>query len=83
MRIEGLFTHFATADERDKTRALNQHRRYLEFADKLRARGIQIKQKHAANSAAIMEMPDTYHDMVRPGIILYGIYPSERWIGNS
>lgn len=76
VRIEGLFTHFATADERDKTRALNQHRRYLEFADKLRARGIQIKLKHAANSAAIMEMPDTYHDMVRPGIILYGIYPS-------
>lgn len=76
VRIEGLFTHFATADERDKTRAVRQHRRFLEFSEKLHERGIHPEIVHAANSAAIMEMPETYHDMVRPGIILYGIYPS-------
>ncbi len=71
-----MFTHFATADERDKTRAVRQHRRFLEFSEKLHERGIHPEIVHAANSAAIMEMPETYHDMVRPGIILYGIYPS-------
>ena len=76
IQIEGLFTHFATADEKDKTRARRQHQRFLEFAEKLKKRGIDPELKHAANSAAIMEMPETYHDMVRPGIILYGIYPS-------
>lgn len=76
VRIEGLFTHFATADERDKTRAVRQHRRFLEFSEKLHERGVHPEIVHAANSAAIMEMPETYHDMVRPGIILYGIYPS-------
>lgn len=75
--IEGLFTHFATADETDKTKAWRQYRLYTEFAEKLEAAGIHIAVKHTANSAAIMEMPGTHHDMVRPGIILYGIYPSD------
>ena len=76
IKIEGLFTHFATADEADKSRAIRQHQRYCDFERRLSEEGIKIERKHAANSAAIMEMPDTYHDMVRPGIILYGIYPS-------
>ncbi len=74
--VEGLFTHFATADEKDKTKAYRQFERYMEFAGKLEERGLHIPIKHTANSAAIMEMPETYCDMVRPGIILYGIYPS-------
>ncbi len=76
VKIDGLFTHFATADEEDKTKTLRQHKLFLEFADQLRRRGVTPRLLHAANSAAIMELPQTYHDMVRPGIILYGIYPS-------
>ncbi len=77
VKMEGLFTHFATADEADKSKAIRQHQRYEDFAKRLSEEGIEIEMKHASNSAAIMEMPDTYHDMVRPGIILYGIYPSD------
>ncbi len=76
IKIDGLFTHFATADEADKTKTLRQHERFLKFAELLEERGVRPRLLHAANSAAIMELPQTYHDMVRPGIILYGIYPS-------
>ncbi len=74
--VEGIFTHFATADEKDKTKAYRQFELYTEFVQKLEANGLHIPIKHTSNSAAIMEMPETYSDMVRPGIILYGIYPS-------
>ena len=76
VKLEGLFTHFATADEADKSKAIRQYQRYTDFAKRLSEKGVDIEWRHAANSAAIMEMPDTHCDMVRPGIILYGIYPS-------
>lgn len=73
---EGIFTHFARADEIDKTWAKKQLERYLWFVGELEKRGLTFRIRHAANSAAIMEMPEAWLDMVRPGIILYGIYPS-------
>ena len=76
--IEGIFTHFARADEADKRWALRQYERYTWFTDELEKGGMTFRIKHVSNSAAIMEMPVTYNNMVRPGIILYGIYPSDQ-----
>lgn len=78
LRIDGIFTHFAKADEREGgayTRL--QFARFMRLVDALEAENIRIPKKHAANSAAIMDYPEFQLDMVRPGIILYGCYPSE------
>lgn len=77
IEIEGIFTHFARADEFDKRWAELQYEKYCRFVAELEKRGLSIHLHHVSNSAAIMEMPETYNDMVRPGIILYGIYPSD------
>ncbi len=77
IEIEGLFTHFATADEADKTYSHSQMKKYCDFARMLEESGIHIKTKHISNSAAITEFEDCRFDMVRMGIILYGLYPSE------
>lgn len=77
LRIEGIFTHFARADEADKTWALQALHRFQTFCDELNAAGIQIPIRHCSNSAAIMELPQAHVDMVRAGITLYGIYPSD------
>ncbi len=74
---EGLFSHFARADEADKTSAYAQYDRYRRFLSLLEERGVQIPMKHIANSAAIAEMSDVQMDAVRAGITLYGIYPSD------
>lgn len=74
--IQGLFSHFATADAADKTYAKEQERRYNAFCEKAEAAGIHVPMKTFANSAAIMELPSVHFDAVRPGIILYGCYPS-------
>ena len=76
LKIRGLFSHFATADEKDKTYAKQQLSHYNAVYEKLRQAGIDIPLRTFANSAAIMEIPAAYFDMVRPGIILYGCYPS-------
>lgn len=75
--IEGMFTHFARADELDKTSADRQLERYLQFVDKLKKVGIHISIRHCSNSAALMEMPYANLDIVRAGISIYGIYPSD------
>lgn len=77
LQIEGMFTHFARADEADKSAALAQFQAYERFADMLDARGVDIPMKHCANSAAIMELPGVHLDAVRAGITIYGIYPSD------
>ena len=77
IEIEGIFTHFATADSQDKTHTLQQLERFLEFLDKLKAHGLEFPLRHAANSAALIDLPETHLDMVRPGISLYGFYPSD------
>ena len=75
-KIKGLFSHFATADQKDKTYAREQERRFSEFYNKLKKAGIDVDFRTFSNSAAIMEIPSSYYNAVRPGIILYGCYPS-------
>lgn len=78
LEIEGVFTHFARADERDKKSAREQFGRFCAFTDRLeRELSLRIPLKHCANSAAIMELPETGLDLVRAGIALYGLWPSE------
>lgn len=77
IEIEGLFTHFARADETDKTPAYVQLERYKEFLTLLEKEGIQIPLKHCSNSAGIIRMPEANMDAVRAGVIIYGMYPSD------
>ena len=72
---EGLFSHFATADEKDLSKAIAQRDKFKKFIKMLEERGINIPIKHINNSAGIMNF-DEYFDMCRMGIILYGLYPS-------
>ena len=76
IKAEGLFSHFATADEKDLTKAKRQRELYEKFVSLLSDRGIEIPIKHLNNSAGIMVF-DRLFDMVRSGIITYGLYPSE------
>ena len=76
IEAEGLFSHFATADEADLTKAKAQREKYKAFVKMLEDRGVNIPVKHLNNSAGIMNF-DEYFDMCRMGIILYGLYPSE------
>jgi alanine racemase len=73
---EGLFSHFATADETDLTKAIAQRDRFKEFVKMLDDRGVQIPIKHINNSAGIMNF-DEHFDMCRMGIVTYGLYPSD------
>ena len=77
VELEGVFTHFASADSADKTYAEQQFTVYLDFLDRLQRAGFEIPVRHAANSGAIIDMPHTHLDMVRAGISLYGLYPSD------
>lgn len=77
IQLLGAFSHHAKADEKDKTTAHMQAGRFLSFMKMLEERNVAIPVKHIANSATIIEMPEYYFDMVRPGIILYGFYPSD------
>ena len=75
INAEGLFSHFATADETDLSKTYEQQNKFKTFIEMLRQRGIEIPIKHLNNSAGIMHFDDCF-DMVRAGIILYGLYPS-------
>ena len=77
LSIEGLFTHFARADEVDKQYARAALDRYLAFREMLSERGVVPAISHCSNSAGILEFPDANLDMVRAGITIYGIYPSD------
>lgn len=77
MMIEGMFTHFAKADETDKTSANQQLSDYLRMVDMLNQRGVEIPIKHCSNSAGILDLPQANLDLVRAGITLYGLHPSE------
>ncbi len=74
--MQGIFSHFATADFEDKGYSLQQDQKFNDFIQRLEAMNIHIPIKHLANSAAIMDMPETRYNMVRSGIIMYGLYPS-------
>ena len=77
IEIEGIFTHFAKADDKDKTMAKNQLRIFLDFIDRLEKEGVHITTKHGSNSAGVIDIPDANLDMVRCGILTYGLYPSD------
>lgn len=75
--LEGIYTHFSTSDEHDKTYVIWQLERFTGVLDALRAAGIEIPLRHAANSGAILDTPEAYFDAARTGIMLYGMYPSD------
>ena len=77
IEIEGVFSHFSTSDEADSSYTNLQFQRFEEICSKLKARGLTNIIRHISNSAAIIMYPKTHLDMVRPGIILYGLYPSD------
>lgn len=76
LRIQGMFTHFACADMRDKTHVGHQIEKFRQMIDGVRQRGIPVEIFHCSNSASIMELPSEHMNLVRAGIILYGLYPS-------
>lgn len=76
--LEGLFSHFAKADETDKSFAEKQYKIFCGFADALKEQGVEIPVKHMGNSAAIIDLPKYDIDMVRAGIAIYGLYPSDQ-----
>lgn len=77
VKIEGAYSHQAKADETDKTTAHMQAKRFTDFMSMLEKRNVVIPIKHIANSATIIDLPEYHFDMVRPGIILPGFYPSD------
>ncbi|MFQ5960708.1 MAG: alanine racemase [Candidatus Methylomirabilales bacterium] len=76
LEFGGVMSHFAAADAADKGHAREQLRRFLEAIREIEAAGVPVPLRHAANSAAILDLPETHLDMVRPGIALYGYPPS-------
>lgn len=77
IEVEGMFSHFARADEEDKSHVKEQYKRFSWVTDRLEENNIYIPIKHISNSAGIMDTPEYNMDMVRAGIILYGYYPSD------
>lgn len=73
--VEGLFTHFATSDDPDREYTELQFSRFMDAACELEAHGLHIPIKHCCNSAGILRFPDMHLDMVRAGLILYGMWP--------
>ena len=73
----GIFTHFAASDETDKTSAEHQFKLFTDFTGRLEKEGIHFTYRHCANSAAVIDMPQVDLDMVRLGIAMYGMYPSD------
>ena len=78
LEIQGIFTHFARADENEKEPAYLQLKKFTDFVKRAEEElGYTIPIRHCANSAAVMEMPDAAFEMVRGGIAIYGLYPSD------
>ena len=74
---DGIYTHFATADEIDKTNTVRQLGLFHDMIRRLEKQGVGYGIRHAANSAALINLPDSHMDMVRAGISIYGHYPSK------
>jgi alanine racemase len=77
LALEGIFTHFASSDSADKSFAQQQFDTFTAFLGRLARNGLAFEIRHAANSGAIIDMPHTHLDMVRAGVSLYGLYPSD------
>ena len=76
IEIEGIFTHFSVADEKDKAYTEMQFKKFMDVLTVLENEGIRIPVKHVGNSAALLDLPHMCLDLVRPGISVYGLYPS-------
>ena len=77
LRITGIFTHFSNADEQDKSYAHNQIEKFNSFINEIEKREVNLGLKHISNSASIIDIEDAHYNAIRPGIILYGYYPSD------
>jgi alanine racemase len=75
-QVEGVYSHFATADEADLRFAKEQLARFISVKNRIEQRNLPRPLFHMANSGAILQLPESYFDLVRPGILLYGVYPS-------
>jgi alanine racemase len=76
VEVEGIFSHFANADSRDLSHARLQLERFHDVLRFYERHSLPMPMRHIANSAAVLQLPESYLDMVRPGIMLYGVYPS-------
>jgi alanine racemase len=76
VEIAGIYSHFASSDAADLAGAREQLARFLEVLEFYPKRGLQPPQRHMANSGGILQLPESHLDLVRPGILLYGVYPS-------
>jgi alanine racemase len=77
LELKGVYSHFATAEESDQTYAREQLARFLAVLEGLERKKIEVPLRHMANSGAILSLPESYFDMVRPGLMLYGYAPRE------
>lgn len=77
VEMEGMFTHFAKADEKDKTYTFAQHKKFMWMKEQVEQRGVAIRYYDCDNSAGIIDFPDMKHDLARAGISTYGMYPSD------
>jgi alanine racemase len=77
VEVEGIYSHFANSDAADLTHAHLQLERFNEVLHFYERHSLPMPLRHIANSAAVLQMPESYFDMVRPGILLYGVYPSK------
>ena len=77
VEVEGIYSHFANSDAADLTHARLQWERFCEVLDFYPRRSLPLPMRHIANSGAVLQLPETCCDMVRPGLLLYGAYPSE------
>lgn len=77
LEVEGLFSHFACADCRDKASSHTQAQKFMNIAQRLESEGVSIPVRHICNSAGIIEFEKEHLDLVRAGIIMYGLYPSD------
>lgn len=74
--VEGIYSHFANSDAADLSHARLQLERFEEVLDFYKKHSLKVPVRHMANSGAILQLPDSYFDLVRPGILFYGVYPS-------
>jgi alanine racemase len=77
LRLDGVYSHFATSEDPDRSYALQQLERFHVFLENVSRAGVDVPLRHMANSGAIIAIPEAYFDMVRPGIMLYGYPPGQ------
>lgn len=77
VEVEGVYSHFATSDRRNPDQTLRQLDLFLGSVSFYESLGVRVPKLHIANSGAILQHPDSYLDLVRPGLLLFGLYPSQ------